>query len=191
MKNKGQAERDIHQKKEQLKILQLEEEHPDGEQIQSLQQEANGLIEQEEMHWRQWAKEHWLKNGDRNSKFFHASVTQRRRANKISCIEDEAGASCSTSKEIARAFTRYFQNLFNTSQPSGVQDYVADLQHRVTPSMNDQLVRDFTVEEFHQAMAQMGPLKSPGSDGLPVCFYQDNWATIGEEVCTVLKNFSI
>jgi hypothetical protein len=35
--------------------------------------------------------EHWLKLGDKNSKFFHASATQRRRANMIKSIEDEDG----------------------------------------------------------------------------------------------------
>lgn len=94
------------------------------------------------------AKEHWLKHGDRNTKFFHASVNQRHRANMISCVEDEGGAVCSTPEEVARAFTTYFQNMFTTSQPSGISECLAGLQHRVTQSMNEQLVSKFTVEEF-------------------------------------------
>jgi ribonuclease HI len=57
--------------------------------------------------------------------------------------------------------------------------------------MNEQLLRDFTEEEFNEAISQMAPLKSPGPDGLPACFYQDNWATVGPEVCKVVSNFFI
>jgi hypothetical protein len=35
----------------------------------------------------------------------------------------------------------------------------------------------------------MGPLKAPGPDGLPTCFYHDNWEIVGEEVCAAALNF--
>jgi hypothetical protein len=41
-------------------------------------------MEQVNLKWRQWAKEEWLVHGDKNSKYFHASASQRRRANMIS-----------------------------------------------------------------------------------------------------------
>ena len=42
------------------------------------------------MGWRERAKEHWL--NDKNSKFFHASVYQQRRANHIHRIIDDKGS---------------------------------------------------------------------------------------------------
>jgi hypothetical protein len=35
----------------------------------------------------------------------------------------------------------------------------------------------------------MAPLKSPGPNGFPACFYQDQWETMGPEVCDAILNF--
>ena len=35
----------------------------------------------------------------------------------------------------------------------------------------------------------MAPLKSPGPDGFPACFFQDEWETVGPEVCDAILNF--
>jgi hypothetical protein len=50
---------------------------PDLVSIQRLQIEVNDMMESEDLKWRQLAKEHWLKLGDKNMKYFHASVKQR------------------------------------------------------------------------------------------------------------------
>jgi hypothetical protein len=36
--------------------------------IAQVQMEINDLLEKEDMKWRQLAKEHWLKDGDKNTK---------------------------------------------------------------------------------------------------------------------------
>jgi hypothetical protein len=42
-----------------------------------IKSELDSLLEQEELKWRQKAKENWLMYGDRNSKFFHAYANQK------------------------------------------------------------------------------------------------------------------
>jgi hypothetical protein len=54
---------------------------------------------------------------------------------------------------------------------------------QVTSLMNAKLLKEPTAEEFGTTLAQMAPLKAPGPDGFPACFYLDNWATVGTEVC--------
>lgn len=52
----------------------------------------------------------------------------------------------------------------------------------VTAEMNQTLNAEITMEEVHNAVFQMGPLKAPGSDGLNGQFYQHHWEDIKQGV---------
>jgi hypothetical protein len=54
----------------QLEILQRNETVMDGQEIKELQQEIDFLLEQEDIRWKQRAKQNWYRNGDRNTPFF-------------------------------------------------------------------------------------------------------------------------
>ncbi|OMP11477.1 reverse transcriptase [Corchorus capsularis] len=58
--------------------------------------ELDDLIKQEEVMWRERSKAFWLREGDRNTGYFHSVATTRRRRNNISSIED-AGVDWKTS----------------------------------------------------------------------------------------------
>jgi hypothetical protein len=55
--------------------------------------------------------------------------------------------------------------------------------------MNKWLLRDFTEGKVKEALDQMAPLKAPGPDGILAAFYQENWSSIGLEVCKAIFNF--
>ena len=62
-------------------------------------------------------------------------------------------------------------------------------EKRVTQDMNDRLCKDFTEEEIGDALFQIGPLKVPGPDGFPACFFQRNWSTLRKEVTIAVQQF--
>lgn len=74
-------------------------------------------MEQEEVHWQQRSKVEWLKNGDKNTKFFHTCANQRRSSNKIWVVCDMEGNLRETQEDIGNAFVKYFTNLFTTGLP--------------------------------------------------------------------------
>ena len=48
-------------------------------EINRLRGKLNDLLDDEEMYWGQRAKAHWLKEGDKNTKFFHAQALEVRK----------------------------------------------------------------------------------------------------------------
>jgi exonuclease III len=134
--NRDPTESLISQKTEQLRSLQGLNGIPNMEEVRKIKREVNELMSQVDLKWRQRAKEHWLKLGDKNTKFFHSCVKQRRRANTIQGIIDEHGRQVSTPSEIEEAFTSYFRNIFTSSNPTDMDLCLEALPSRVSPDMN-------------------------------------------------------
>ena len=68
---------------ERLKQLENNNQGQHSAQIKSLKMEVNDLLEKEEVYWKQRARVAWLKEGDRNTKFFHSKATQRQKKNSL------------------------------------------------------------------------------------------------------------
>lgn len=54
-----------------------------------MQEEINEWLTRVELLWRQKSRETWLKEGDKNSIFFHLSTIIRRKRNSIDAIKDD------------------------------------------------------------------------------------------------------
>ena len=168
--------------KHQKTLLQLQTKEDEGAErgIKKVQDDLGLLLDQKDLWWRQRAKEEWLKSGDRNTRFFHAYASARRRRNYVGMIKDEHGLNWDTTREAETAFERYFSNLF-TKGPDGDTDLcLQPITSRVSEEMNLTLERAITMEEIEVALFQIVPLKAPGSDGLNACFFQHNWPTMKE-----------
>jgi hypothetical protein len=140
--------------------------------IKRLQDEINFILEQEDIQWKQQAKQNWYQYGDQNTPFFHAWASHRKRVNHIRAIKDEEGREWKKPKEIGAAFCSFYQNLFVVGNTKDVEESLCFVEHRVTADMNSMLLREYTTEEVELGLSQMHPLKSPGPDGFAACFYQ-------------------
>lgn len=54
----------------------------------------NSLLVKGEIFWKHRAKEHWYKDGDLNTRFYHATTTSRQKANTITLLADLYGEVC-------------------------------------------------------------------------------------------------
>lgn len=78
-------------KKEISKLKSLPPSSENAEKILKAEKEADNFLKEEVVYWSQRAKAVWLEKGDRNTKFFHARASARRKNNTISGLEDHDG----------------------------------------------------------------------------------------------------
>ncbi len=150
--------------------------------ITSLCAEVSVLLAKEERMWRQRSRSQWLKQGDRNTNFFHSRATHRQRRNSIVGLRDSDGEWKMDPDQVQTLLISYFQNIFISSNPSSIDTVLQCIPTMITDSMNEALSRPYTATEVETALRQMAPLTAPGPDGLPPVFYQNHWHLIGEDV---------
>lgn len=131
----------------------------------------------EESLLRQKSRSCWLKLGDRNSKFFYASLKTRRNRNTINCLYDDNGRIVDYAG-LKDHITSFYKSLFNQPKDSRLlipselafpmlsADDVRDLCKLVTPLEIEYVVLEADLD------------RAPGSDGFNGHFYKDNWQLI-------------
>jgi hypothetical protein len=80
------------------------------------------LLHTEEVIWRQRSRAVWLKDGDRNTKFFHGKASQRKKVNHIKKLKDPNGAWWHGEENVERLLIDYFADIFSTSDPENVDN---------------------------------------------------------------------
>jgi Mg/Co/Ni transporter MgtE len=85
---------------------------------------------------------------------------------------------CTSQRAVEDAFVGYFHSIFTAGDNLRVAACIRHVEWKVTPSMNNELLAEFTMEDIGQALQQMAPLNAPGPDDFPAVFYQQNWSTV-------------
>ncbi|KAK2653131.1 hypothetical protein Ddye_012987 [Dipteronia dyeriana] len=86
----------------------------------TLLKDYENILDQEEIFWQQKSRNCWLKEGDRNTKFFHRSTVIRRRKNKIEGFKREDDSWIGEIEEMKNEAVHYFQTLFMDNQSNGL-----------------------------------------------------------------------
>ncbi|KAK3228025.1 hypothetical protein Dsin_007887 [Dipteronia sinensis] len=80
--------------------------------ITSLEKSVEELLECEEIYWKQPTRADWLDASDRNSKFFHARATTRKKKNSINMLVDSGGRVHNSETGLAFVIQDYFSTIF-------------------------------------------------------------------------------
>ncbi|RVW84239.1 Transposon TX1 uncharacterized 149 kDa protein [Vitis vinifera] len=141
----------------------------------------------EETHWRQSSRELWLREGDKNTGFFHRMANAHRRNNSMDKIKIN-GRWLEEEREVREGIVNAFQQLLSEDQ-----SWKSDIEGLQLKSLNhaeaEGLEQPFTEAEIHLALMGMNGDKAPGPDGFTVAFWQFCWEFVKEEIVDVFKEF--
>ena len=71
--------------------------------------------------WAHRSRVLWLKDGNKNTRFFHSKASQRRRRNYINGLFDDSGSWTTNPTQISASILNFYQQLFTSSNPSGFE----------------------------------------------------------------------
>ena len=133
------------------------------------------------------SRETWLKEGDRNTGFFHSMANAHRRRNCLQNISIN-GSRLDKEAEIKEGLVDAFQNLL--SAPSSWHPALPGISlNEIGSKEATKLEEAFTKEEIETAISGLNGDKAPGPDGFPLAFWSFNWDFVKDEVLGFFKEF--
>jgi hypothetical protein len=144
-----------------------------SQELHTLRTRMDELLYREEMTWLQRSRIAWLKEGDRNTSYFHRKAAARVK-NKINLLKRENGQTTKNKSEMEEMTRTFFIQLYSVDQGVSPEELTQIFELVISDEANESLCKKISEEEISDALFQIGPLKAPGPDGLPTRFFQKN-----------------
>jgi hypothetical protein len=143
----------------------------------------------EESYWKIKSRNHWLQEGDKNTKFFHKQAEIKKHFNSVPKIE-HLGNQLTAFDEIKKSAHNHFKEIYSESSPNlnpsnmEILDLIPSL---VSTHSNDLLMCPVSLEEFKSIVECMSPDKAPGPDGFTARFLISCWPIIHRDLLKMVK----
>ena len=124
-----------------------------------LRRELKEIFKLEEIKWLQRYKDKEIKEGDSNTRYYHAKVNGRRRMNMIVRLEQDEGV-IEGEKELIEYITTFYKNLFGQAENSTINLNIQG-SAEISPQTQDELVKDFSMEEIREVVFSMEKKQKP------------------------------
>ncbi|KAK6128255.1 hypothetical protein DH2020_038002 [Rehmannia glutinosa] len=136
------------------------------------------------MFWKQRSRNNWLQHGDRNTPYFHAQASRRKKINTINGLASKQGDYCTDPLAMGEIITDYFAEIFTSNHPpnSEIEQIMDCVEPKVDENKNRLLCEPFDAKAVKKALFDMAPDKAPGPDGLMAQFFQKYWAIVGDDI---------
>jgi hypothetical protein len=184
----GKRKKALHEEIRELDRLQ-EDRGLDEEEKKKilLTMELERTLLCEEISWRQKSRALWLKEGDKNTKFFYRVANSNRRVNSIESLMVN-GSLSSNPIEIKEHMKNFYSKLF--TENDGWRPFPEGLpMHSIGEEDCRWLKRDFEESEVWEVVKHMKDDKTPGPDGFSMGFIKACWGVLKEDIMAVFSEF--
>jgi hypothetical protein len=149
----------------------------------------------------------WLKNGDRNTKYFHAIASAKHVINFILQITiqphdpQQPPQTITQSLLILKEFNEYYRNLLGTKQIASRTPNLSTLypNHTTSPHPSHTLtgghdylcplIDPITLAEVKHVIFALPKDKASGPDGFSIEFFQNYWDTVRNDIFQTVNAF--
>ncbi|KAH1189577.1 Transposon TX1 uncharacterized protein [Glycine max] len=172
----------------------LSHDRMNEQRIKEVKQHTENLLnlqETEEKVLRQRAKVDWIRLGDGNNAFFHASLKSRQKKCGITKLLQEDGTVVHQQEDISNEVLNFYGKLLGeTHEKLKSVDIVAIRNGKQLDRIQRaELVKMVEIEEIEAALKSIGDLKAPGVDGFGAKFFKAMWCTVKNDVTRTVLDF--
>ncbi|KAE8687812.1 Beta-adaptin-like protein A [Hibiscus syriacus] len=159
----------------------------DRDQLVLLRSELWRLHRIEESIWCQKSRVRWIKEGDKNTRYFHLSALNRNRFNAINVLKVD-GVELTDAVQIKAHVLDYFKKAYNTINTLEVGEFEL-IFAKISVVQRDRLEEIFTEQEVWEAISSSASDKAPGPDGFTMGFFKKYWPMLKEQIMKFVFDF--
>ncbi|GJZ34168.1 RNA-directed DNA polymerase, eukaryota, reverse transcriptase zinc-binding domain protein [Tanacetum coccineum] len=140
--------------------------------VVNLVNEYTKVAEDELKLLHQKTKIQWLKEGDKNSAYFHNILKARKNKSIIAsiCCEDGSRVECEL---VSDQFVKHFQNFLGTTSSVSPLRSMGDIVKLKLPKAEAlDMIKDVSDKEIKEALFDIDSSKAAGPDGYTSCFFK-------------------
>lgn len=169
-----------------LELYQKEERQPlsleEFRERVRMRERVFELVNVTESRWRQRARCKWLREGDKNTRYFHAQASARCRKNRVEAVRDKNGRVV-TGTKIKYAFLRHLSQTLGQADPT--MQFLPETMYATNTQLSN-LDALFSYQEVTLAVKALALNKASGPDGLTAEFMQKIWGSLSRGVMQIL-----
>jgi len=140
-----------------------------------------------ERYWKQMSRSKVLKEGDRNTKYFHLMATMRRKRKMIDAIVVD-GIEYVDPRKVRKAIVDYFKGQYSR-RPAGSFDIGNLGLATLTENQRQHLSAVVSKEEIKEALLSCDPSRAPGYDGFNIKCIKHIWPIVGDDFSRSIESF--
>eukprot|EP00253_Pinus_taeda_P033659 PITA_33659 len=190
----GKANIEQEMKQLQQKIITQGRSNDLADKEKTLEKELIEKEKQEEVLWKQKSRIRWLKEGEKNTRFFHNTTIQRRMHNNITHIQNEQGEKLEKHEEIEAELLNHFKKVHkepSIHRTQAIRNITSNIPKLVIYQHNQMLLKPVYLQELDSTVKQLKARKAPGPDGFTSNFFHHFWELIRQEVLQVVEESRI
>lgn len=145
----------------------------------------------EEQVLKQKSRVEWLRLGDGNNAYFHASLKAKHKHYGIHMLQKSDGSTATTQHELEEEILQFYGGLVGTSSRSmaGIDIVAMRKGRQLTIAEGASLVAPVTESEIYTALKGIGDLKAPGVDNYGAHFFKFAWSVVKKDVVAAVMEF--
>lgn len=134
--------------------------------------------------WFQRSCVKWFIDGDRNLRYYHLKIVNRRRRNNMLMLRHENGIWIDDFDQLHDIITYFYKDFFKLDHNSQEWSQTVMTYPLLEERVDDKLNATINDEEFKREVLSMSPWEAQGPYGFFAGFHQKSWEVVGNSVCT-------